>query len=199
MILSIITPDASLKDTIERQLVGVEYELIIDKWDKGLADSNGQFVCFLEKESDFAPGHFVRGILNMLIKPGYRKLAMVASAIYDGDTGTDMYGASFIPDSPITTHDKPSSTEPYPVQIGFIPGAIIRRSALDKHKPDLKKYNMSESIIFSVGLWKDGQRIHLDPHMIYMPSKFKPSVAPMDLHVDDLLEEWRKESIGGIN
>jgi hypothetical protein len=200
LILSIITPDASLRKTIERQLVGVEYEIIVDNWQKGFDESCGQFVCFLEKDSDFAPGHFVRGVLNMLIKPGYRKLAMVAPAVFDEHTSVDIYGASFHPheDHIVQTHDRPASTEPYPVQIAFMPGAIIRRSAIEKHSPNLLDYSASESIVFSIGLWKDGNRVHLDPHMVYMPAKFNMGLVPMQLDVTDLQREWKKESIGGI-
>ena len=169
MLLSIVTKDKTLTQPIQRELLGVDYELINDSWVNGLKIAEGKFVCFLEEGSDFRGGFFIRGMLNMLANPNFRKLAVVAPAVEDFNGRGTLYQLDITGDR---AWDEMRSINPYPVQVGYIPGAIIRTSALKQlnSEKELKNYTTPADLSAAIclKLWETGQMVHVDPRMTYL-------------------------------
>lgn len=169
MLLSIITRDKTLSAPIQRELLGVDYELIHDSWANGVAIAEGKFICFLEEGSDFRGGFFIRGLLDMLANPNFRKLAMVSPAVEDFAGRGVLYQLDL---AGSRAWDEMRSINPYPVQVGYLPGAIIRSSSLKEmdFKSILKNETQPADVSAEVciALWESGQMVHVDPRMTYM-------------------------------
>ena len=193
VILSVITLDASLKKVLESDLIGIESEIIINNWQDGLAESTGQFICFLEAESDYRSGLFIRGLLNMLIKPSFRKLSMVSAAVEELARDRTIWGYK-CDDTPHAVI-KLSGGCSHPVQVGYIPGSIIRRSALDGILLDLNGPVLQNSIDFSIALWSKGLRVHLDPQMVYQVDQTDIKLSHELKISSDVRMIWHRESI----
>lgn len=193
MIISVITPDASLQKVIESDLIGIESEVIIDDWQSGFKNSTGQFVCFLEADSDYRGGLFTRGLLNMLIKPSFRKLSMVSPAVEELGRDRTIYGYKCADGVKVCMKSQGEYT--YPVQVGYIPGSIIRRSAIEPLTLDLNGPILQNSIDLSLALWGKGLRVHLDPHMAYQVDSTDNQLAHRIVTPEEVRKLWHREAI----
>lgn len=193
MIVSVITPDESLKKIIEADLIGIESEVIIADWHKGFPKASGQFIYFLEKDSDYRGGLFIRGLLNMVIKSSFRKLAMVSPAVEELARDRTVWGYKCDDGVSVVTRQPGDSI--YPVQVGYIPGSIIRTSALEANPFDLNGPMLQNSVEFSVKLWSKGLRVHLDPRMIYQVDKMDSQIFKKVSVSKEVRLIWHRESI----
>lgn len=198
-VISIITTDVTLAKVIDSELTGVEHELIIAPWDQGFSQANGKFVCFLEDEADFRGGLFVRGLLDILIKPGYSKLAMISPAIEELAADRTVFGWDMLESGQIVERLEPKSLAPYHARVGYVPGAIIRTTALEEYKSVLHKYLsvLQLSIDFSMLLWNSGKQVHVDPKMVYQIDNIdrnRRKGAPIKPNTNTL-QIWKRESV----
>lgn len=193
MIVSVITPDESLKKVIESDLIGIDSEVIIANWKEGFEQSTGQFIYFLEKDSDYRGGLFVRGLINMILKSSYRKLAMISPAIEELDRDRTVWGLKCHPIASMVTEQHGDSA--YAIQVGYVPGSIIRRSAIEDKGLSFTGSLLQNSINFSLRLWQGGLRIHLDPHMVYQIGKIDSKVTKPIIIPEVVEQIWRQEGI----
>ncbi len=193
MIVSVITPDESLRKLVQSDLIGIESEVIIANWKEGFEQSSGQFIYFLEKDSDYRGGLFIRGLIDMVIKSSFRKLAMVCPVVEELGRDRSVYGYKC--DDGVTTVLKRPGDYIYPIQIGYIPGSIIRRSALEANLPDLDGTTLQNSVEFSIALWSKGLRIHLDPGMTYQVDKMDSQLFKKIPVSEETRLIWHKEGI----
>ena len=194
MLLSIITPDKTLTKPIQHELLGVDYELINTHFREGVDIAEGKFIVYLEEGSDFRAGFFIRGLLGMLSNHNFRKLAMISPAVEDfNDRGTlyqfDVAGSR--------AWDEMRSVNPYPVQVGYVPGAITRAAVLKplvKDKATLGETTPADlSAAISLALWESGQVVQVDPRMTYLTDiTFMTTVVSPS---EETVELWRKQSI----
>lgn len=201
IVLSIISTDETLGKVIDSELVGVEHEFIVVKqWDHGLEKATGKFVCFMEHNADFRGGMFIRGLLDILIKPGYSKLAMISPAVEELETGRMIFSYSIDPSGQtLETHTEPKSLEPYMARVGYIPGAIIRKSALEGWWGQMRSaraWPLQLSADFSTHLWNHGLRLHVDPKMVYQIDRVNDArrIGQM-VPNEKALEVWKRESV----
>lgn len=163
-------------DNLRRELLGVKdsTELIVaDTWAAGLAQAKGDYVSFVEPDCLVSGGYYSSN-LNLFKKNGhFRKLAMVASCVGVDNWGNRIYnyklGEVSAGDEKLSVtywrvqpERKKKAQGLYPVQIGYAPGAVFRRVAIEdvaKHV-DLRDPNLvrlSTKICFYI--WESNRRI----------------------------------------
>lgn len=207
-VLSVIIPEGKKAKFTEllcaRELQGLEHEIIhAESWRKGLDEAKGEFVCFIEPDSDVSENYFEKNLKIFTSQPLYRKLAMVASAVEIKESNHKLYGYLLSLEGTLPSllpSRIRSSQEPYNVQIAYIPGAIIRRSALEN-----VNLIVSDPIVASVNLsvdfWLNGTRLCLNPDTTYSPNLERALDIPMHLKnlpeaAASLIPMFRRELVG---
>jgi hypothetical protein len=199
------------KENIGKELRSVrDSELVVsDGWWGDIPDSD--YVCYIECDCLVSSGYFSSMLGLFLKNPHYRKLAMLCPS-----TGINYWhdrvfgyfvGREWSDDTnKIRTKNKhlypikdKKSTSPYPLQVGYLPGSIIRTSALkDIMKTSIQADNMNElSCKISLAFWDTGRRVHLNPNSTYVTtnlaagekSKFDPQLTAKTYNI------FKKESI----
>lgn len=169
--LSVIIPASQegelTAELCSKQLEGIKHQIIMaNNWKVGLVAAEGEYVCFIEKDAILGPNYFKTLLGVFHERMSFRKLAMVAPALAVNDWKKLVYGYRVSPTSILPSHLK-SSTSTYHIQIGYIPGALIRRSALG-HLAPAEKDPMMDSVNLSMYFWNNGQRIALTPDAVYV-------------------------------
>lgn len=182
------------------QIPGSEM-LLEDSWTEGLRKVRTPYVCLVEPECVLSSGYIASnfGILKKLstgVGPykggGYTKLAMLASClgVKTFDNRIYNYELKSVRDGQdlryyqIRPERNKRSSQPYDVQVAFVPGAIIRYASIkddiDSLPWDVKNLiEMSTAVCFN--LWNTGRRIKVNPNTTYVsgelyledPPKFK--------------------------
>lgn len=149
---------------LERELEGIEHEIIRNVWSRGLKKATGSFVCLLETNSAIEPGALRANLSVFTENPYYRKLAMVSPAvdfvdaperlIFSWNDGLKGYHASQLK----SMRD---------CRIGYVPGAIIRRSSLLGSSFDhiLNPRTFTRDVCFN--FWSRGLRVSVNPETTY--------------------------------
>lgn len=157
--------------------------LVYPTWMEGLqfVNEKHRFVCFVESDCMVNSGYF-SSLVGLLEKePDKRHIAAMASATAVKVWVNKFYGykISHRFRDHILPNREPISRSPYPIQIAYMPGAIIRltmlRRFLDTHElPENIEDNLQQfSLRLSLGLWADGwgngigSRIYLNPNTTY--------------------------------
>lgn len=201
--LSIIIPKHRSSKWIEvlskHHLGGLDHEIIhADNWQEGYKKSRGEFVCFLDPDCDFSNDYFAKNMQVFTSQSSFKRLAMVASAVETPKH--KVYGYL------LTLHGQPavlpsyirSSAEPYGVQIAYVPGAIIRRTMLEK-VDHLFDDALNNSVRLSLEFWKLGSRCFINPETTFY-SKTENIDLPFDVDglpewVNDLSRQFQREMI----
>lgn len=204
MLLSVILPNSQETELTEewcrKELKGIDHEIIVDtNWSRGFLRAKGEFISFLEADCVISEGYFKKLLEVFKDKPSYRKLAMVTPVLGANSWTTQIFGYLLSPTSIMPSRIR-SSSELYLIQIGFIPGAIIRRTSLVGVLPKNKDV-MMESVNLSVFLWENGQRVALNPEAVYVSADDQ---LDLPYHVERQLVErlepiitmWKRELIG---
>lgn len=183
------------------QLNGSEM-LLEDSWSDGLKKVRTPYVCLVEPDCTPSEGFIVSSLrkIHPNIKGklgrgagggGYTKLAMLTPSLGIKVFTNIIYGYELqVNDGQVKV--VPSrlrkSTVPFHVQIGFVPGALLRYSSvkevLDKFDWDGNPVQLSTEL--SLHLWDTNRRIQLNPVVEYVSTssgldKIKPfpiSVTP---------------------
>lgn len=184
----------------ENELSGINHEVIIaDSWQSGAKKATGELIAFMEKDCVISPDYFYELVGLISEQSAYRKLAMVAPALAANNWSRKVYGYRVEPASLLPT-TAAASREPFAVQVAYLPGAILRRSALPSIELLLGGRDpMLTSADLSLYFWRNGNRILLHPGATYcstddeldLPYPTKPSWYP----IEDLKEMFRREVI----
>lgn len=203
------TDPKTFRDThehISRELKSVnDAELVVsNSWIDALNTKN-TYICFLESDCRVNSGYFSSQIGLFKKNPMYRKLAMLSSAAAVSNWANKVYGYRLgdkYSDGILPVRDK-VSTSVYPVQIGFVPGAIIRVNMLKKALKDLDATNGMEndlvrfSIDLSLTFWRqgDGNTVHLNPNTTYVTNQQIDQVGQFDPKATDLVSMFKRQLI----
>lgn len=149
---------------LEKELNGIDAEILVKSWQSGLKKAKGDFVCLLEADSAVSPGTIRRNLSEFTENPQYRKLAMVSSLV---DITKFKDPVSWTYQNGLAALLKTPSKMFHSVRIGNVPGAIIRKSSLVKAniKFDLHPWALSTQL--SLYFWDNGLRIAMQPESIY--------------------------------
>lgn len=174
--------------------------LVEDSWWQGLQKVKTPFVCLVEPDCVVSSGYFASNVGLFQKNPYYRKLAMVSSAIGVRNFGNRIFNyemqqtewEGFEDDiqtkEQIGANKEKHSSSLYPAQIGFVPGAVIRTSALLEHAKDFAKLPTHNLVEFSARVsfkfWESGRRVEVNPNSTYVsnegylaePPRFDPKV-----------------------
>jgi len=196
MLLSIIVPEAPLgmARMLERELRGIESEVIVTDWKVGVPFVRGDFVCLLEADSAIEKGSIINNLKVFMENPSYRKLAMVASPVDYPNYENVVY--SFTEDAQKRFENHSDSV--HAIRVGSVPGAVIRRSSLQKVAPKLGQSPMDLTMQVCLAFWEHGLRILLNPDSLYYapdtferPSQYSPSWSASP----NVLSLWQRELI----
>lgn len=200
--LSVVIPpskEAELtKEWCEKELKNIDHEILICDWEVGMCAAQAEFICLLEADCVFSKGYFKKLLAGFSNKPSYRKLAMVTPALGLNAWEARVYGYLITTTSVMPSRIK-SSRDTYLIQMGFLPGAIIRRSSLPivPITADILTASMDMSIFF----WNHGQRVALNPEVTYVTTNQQYGIARMiaDLAESEMTntrELWKRELVG---
>jgi len=181
--------------------------LVADHWFDAISDIKNTFVCLVESDCLVNSGYFSSQLGLLKKNSQFRKIAVMASATAVGQWHNKFYGYSLgdnYADGVIPSKVKKSSS-PYPVQIAYIPGAIIRVGMLRQLLTESKATNGWESnltrlsALVSLGFWAqgDGNRVHLNPNASYCTTEeYVNDIGKFDIPVAGaLVNMFHKESI----
>ncbi len=206
--LSLILIDNQHTDTLEKfchqELRGEEYEIVrADSWFEGFNQVKGDVVTFLEPTFDLSDNYFHDLLDTFLEQPSFRKMAMVASPTANREwlPNKKVYGYLVSPTSVLPSNIK-SSSRPYTIQIGYIPGAVLRKVVLDNViNEDFGSDILMDSINLSLHFWQHGLRCILNPQTTYYTSMVNIDIPikvidglPED--IGELMLMFRRELIG---
>jgi hypothetical protein len=182
-------------------------ELIVaQNWFDALSVVKNKYVCLVESDCLVSSGYFASQMGLFKKNPYMRKLAMLSSATGVNNWATRVYGYKLggnYTDGIIPVLDK-TSTSVHPVQMGFVPGAIIRVEMLKKALSTLKFSSHDDmnlvtmSAMISIAFWKqgDGNRVHINPNTTYVTTEnYANDICMVDVKPGNLVEMFRKEVI----
>lgn len=194
---------------LQKELLNINggAELIIaDSWRAGIVESRGDYICLVEPDCLVSGGYFSSNLGLFKAHKHYRKLAMVSSCIGVADWDNRIYNYHLAMSSSgdsngvmywrIAPERVKKGKGLYPVQVGFVPGAIIRRSVAVRL---LKKINWANpdlvalSTELSFYLWSTNRRVLINPNTTYVsddktlenPAEFDPKIPRVAINVFD--------------
>ncbi len=183
-----------------------DFQLLVQKSWFDLENVSNKYVCFVEADCLVNSGYFTSQLGLFKKNAFFRKLAMLSSATAVVNWANRFYGYSLgssYTDGIIPNRDK-NSTQPYPVQIGYVPGSIMRVSMLKAVLNSMKASNSWENdLVFlscqlSLGFWKqgDGNRVHINPNATYLTTEESVNdIGHFDPQPGSLGEMFSRESI----
>ncbi len=184
------------------ELKGEDCEILAcDNWNAGLKGAKGEYISFLEPEATLSYNYFHDLLDVFLEQPSFRKLAFVAPAV----TKTSWFGNKSIYGYKIATSGVwpsfiKSSISPYSIQVGYLPGAVIRKSVM-KSLEFFEVDPVMGSVGASLGFWQNGLRCLLDPRAIYTSPEKKldtpitiENEVPKD--IEKLIRMFKREVVG---
>lgn len=169
-------------------------------------DTKERFTCWLEPDCLVNSGYFASQLGLFKKNPMFRKLSMLSSAIAVNDWHNKFYGyevGSTYADGVLPIRDKKSRAV-YPVQIGYVPGAIMRTKMLaDAVKTTGMVNSWEEDLVFmstrlSLAFWQqgDGNPVHLNPNTTYVTTEdYVNDIGQFDPEAKQLMNMFKKESI----
>lgn len=182
-------------------------ELLVAKdWLEVLPDTKNNYVCLVEVDCLVQSGYF-SSMLGLFKKnPFFRKMAVLSAGVGVDNWANKFYGYELNNSNSggvVPVRLKKSRTT-YPVQIAYIPGAIIRKRMLvdalntlgitQTNQLDLIKLSAQLSLAF----WKqgDGNVVYINPNAAYVTTeKYVNDIGLFPLQTGKLLEKFKKESI----
>lgn len=127
-------------------------------------DTRGEWVYFIDDPKDLKVTT-LRSLQKVVYdNPSYRKLSAIFPTVKIKRGESPIYGWT-LKETYLLPNRIPASRLPYPSQIGYLNGALIKRTALEKLKPSFTGAILHDSAQFSVDLWEAGLRSLLDPRV----------------------------------
>lgn len=186
------------KDNLKKELVSLpDSQLIIaNSWAQGIQNATCDFICLVEPDCLVSSGYFVSNYNLFKKNKQFRKLAMMSSSIGLNNWGNRIYGyhleqVTYEGESLSTTEwevqpmREKKSTSVFPIQISFLPGAIIRKSVMEAIIKEFGSFDNKDLVKLSTEisffLWGTGRRININPNTTYVstlenldsPTQFK--------------------------
>lgn len=190
-------------------------ELIIAKdWFDALKEVDTNYVCLVEADCLVSKDYFKKQ-LNSLTKTHLRKISMLTAitAVSHWDNcfyGYRMGGAYTDAVIPVTYK---KSQAMHPVQIGYMPGAIIRTKMLKQAIIDIAaNATWKNDLVFlsaqlSFAFWRQGKDgiankvqngnpVYINPSVTYVTTEdYVNDIGQFEIEILDLMTKFNKESI----
>lgn len=210
----------AILDNHEKKVIDMTYELlwkelqditgaklvVVDSWWEALADCTTDFICFVEADCLVSGGYFSSQVGIFKKDRTLRKLAVMGSALGVLNWANRVYGYSFgnkhsnglVPERVAT------SNRPYPVQVAYIPGAIMRTKVLQTAVEGRGKdqFPVDNLVAFSARLsllfWASGSghRIVLNPSTTYVTTeKYPLDISHPDIDPAEAMVKFTKAGI----
>lgn len=198
-----------LKDIPEAELI------VAEDWFGTLPRVKTPYVCFVEADCLVNSGYFTSMVGLYKKSRMLRKLAMLSSSTGVNNWANKFYGYSIkkewtgappveVKQPFVQPNKEMKSRGVYPVQIGYVPGALIHvkmlRVLLDdgdfrgQYDHDLVEL----STRLSLGFWRqgDGNRVHINPNGTYVTTEsYVNDLGKFDPKATDLMEMFERETI----
>ena len=157
-------------------------ELIVsDSWLGAIPNTKNKYVCFVEADCLVNSGYFTSQMALFEKNKYLRKLAMLSSATAVNFWPNRFFGYSIGNDfsNDIIPQKFKHSSAVYPLQIGYVPGSIIRKSMLEPAlkevvgTPGIEHDIVLFSTLLSIAFWGqgDGNRVHINPNTTYVTTE----------------------------
>ena len=180
---------------------------VFDNWIDSVGQIKNDYVCFVEPDCLVNSGYFSSQLGLFKKNPMFRKLAMLSSGTGVNQWGNKFYGYKLGDNyvEGITPVKEMKSSRVYPVQIGFVPGSIIRVAMLKKVLSDLKAtHGIEKDLVYfstqlSIAFWKqgDGNRVHINPNTTYVTTEeYINDIGRFDINPEGLVDKFKRECIG---
>lgn len=213
-----------IKDSGEKKVTDFTYELlwkelkdipgshlfVSEDWFDGMADRTNKYICFVEADCLVSSGYFA-SMLGLLKKdPFNRKLAMMSSTTGVNNWANRFYGYSlhnvskFGAEAYVRPNRDKNSSQVDAVQMGYVPGSIIRVNMLQKVMDEYPKLTEMQddlvkfSAVMSLAFWSqgDGNRVHLNPNATYVTTEeYVNDIPHYELPIKKLVEKFERETI----
>lgn len=179
---------------LERELIGINHEIIKYTWNNGLPKAKGSFVCLLEKDSAIERQSIINNLKIFTDNPSYRKLAMVSSTVDFEDIGENLI---FSWNDGVKGYHASQLHSIRDCRIGYVPGAIIRRTSLLKSNLEhiLDPLRLTADVSFD--FWSRGLRVSVNPESIYYAPIQNKKINYKDkfLPNENVIKIWEHELI----
>ena len=208
-------------------ILGAEI-LLEDTWLAGLRKVRTPYVCLVEADCTLSASYLLNNY-NLLVKTnlkgktgkgsggdrgggGYTKIAMLASCLGVKNFGNRIYNYKLTKVKDINIngvtgkswhvqpHREGLDIRMYMVQVGFVPGAVLRMSSI---KDAINKLDWDESNLVKMStdisfyLWGSGRRVALNPSTTYVTTQNLEKTLLFDVKVPDMAANiFQKEYIG---
>lgn len=181
--------------------------LVKDKW-FDLEHIRNRYVCFVEADCLVEPGFFKSQMEKFLEKGYSRNMAMMSASTSVCYWDNKIYGYRLDErNDGLVPNRQPKSRVPFTVEVGYIPGAIIRVSML---KTILKDFdNQTQDLVYlsselSMAFWRKsaeaqgkGYRVYLNPRTSYLTTEdYVNDLGKFETSANDsVMSLFSKESI----
>lgn len=189
--------------------------IVSEDWFDYLPKIKNIYVCFVEADCLVGSGYFTSQMNLFKKDPMFRKMAVMSSSTCVGNWANRFYGYSVNNDysnGVVPILDKKSKV-PYPVEIAYVPGAIMRVKMLVKLMDTMKlpANYMADLVYFStlisLGFWRQGMgkgkdalgtgnRVYINPNSTYVTTEsYVNDISNIAVEIDDIKQIFKRESI----
>jgi hypothetical protein len=181
-------------------------EIVVSEHWLDALDTKNRLVCLLEPDCLVNSGYFASQLGLFKKNKMFRKLSMMSSATGVNDWANKFFGYSIGNNysDGITPVKQKKSSSTYAVQVGYVPGAVIRTTMLKKALKDIKATTGMEkdlvrfSIDISFAFWRmgDGNPVYINPNATYVTTEtYVNDIGHFDPKPGDLADKFASESI----
>ena len=186
-------------------------ELIVSEgWFDYLPKVKNNYICLLEADCLISEGYFTKQLKEFRTNPG-RKISMLTAhtCVKWWENGFYGYYIDYKFANYVVPNSKKKSSSAYPVEVGFMPGAIIRVAML---KDILKGIESTDDLVLlstqlSLAFWRqgadntskkiqNGNPVYVNPNVDYVTTEdYVNDIGKFEVDSSDLQDKFVKESI----
>lgn len=207
-------------ENIYKEIKDIEDSEIIvaPTWTEGIGRAKNKYVCLAEVDCLFSSGYFSSQLGLIKKNPHLRRLGILGSAVGVNQFGNRFYGWSIgsALSSPTILEDGRElrvgyhTLEPvrikksnyiHPVQIVFVPGAVLRTSMLlDYLKDNRIVFENKDLVRMSSALclkyWHGETIVNINPNATYVTTeKYVNDLSETEDVTEDIIKRFKRESI----
>lgn len=181
--------------------------IVTDNWVEEIAKLGTKYTCIVEADCLLSSGYF-NSLLGFIKKNDMElnKMAVMSSTTAVKNWAVRLYGFSIgndYLDKIIPNNQKKDiSRSFYTVQIGYIPGAILRTKFLKQVAEIVHpQSSWQNDMVFlsaqlSIGFWEKNWMVYIAPAVAYCTTEdYVNDIANFDLNNLEILSKFRRESV----
>jgi hypothetical protein len=183
-------------------------ELTVGEWE--IPKTKNRYVCWVEADCLVSSGYFESQLGLLKKNPMFRKIAMMSSSTAVNDWANKFYGYNIgnnYDDGVIPNMIK-KSNQVYPVQVAYMPGAIMHIGMLTKALDTIKaKQSWEKDLVYfstqlSLAFWQQGvgngvgNRVHINPNSTYVTTEtYVNDIGKFEHDGNKLIDMFRGQMI----